>query len=207
MVKRIAAGVGVVVAGLFAVATIALIAFVQVVPAIITLVLAVTIGSFSITTLNPPESATAPELDAPAREPVSPAERASWAPSRIATIVRSLSFILAAIFVYAGVLQATGAQFVVQRYHFWHYPLQLMWIVGWVELVAAVALAVPWMAKYGALVLMPIMLGAAYTHLFRGHPYWVVLPLALFGLLAFVFWEHTEAHFQALRRARADART
>ncbi|HVW29726.1 MAG TPA: DoxX family protein [Polyangiaceae bacterium] len=207
MVKRIAAGVGVIVAGCFAVATIALITFAQVLPAIVTLVLAVTIGLFSITTLNPPESEKAPELDAPVREPVSAAERASWAPSRIATVVRSLSFVLAAAFVYAGVLQATGAQFVIQRYHSWHYPLQLMWIVGWVELVAAIALAVPWMAKYGALVLMPIMLGAAYTLLFRGDPYWVVLPLALFGLLAFVFWEHTEAHFRGLRRARADART
>jgi len=196
--KRVVAAVGVFVAACFLTATIALIALAQVVPAIVTLIFAVTIGSFSFTTYNSPdESELAPTGPiAPARELVPPEGGEIQHPSRTAALVRTLSWVLATAFAYAGLLQLVSAQFVVRRYQLWHYPRQLMWAVGAVDLVGAIALAMPWMAKYGAVVLMPVVLGAIYTFLFRGNPYLALVPAALLGLLGFVFWEHTETHLR-----------
>ena len=73
--------------------------------------------------------------------------------------------------------------------------------------IAAIALAVPWMAKYGSMVLMPVMLGAIYTFLCRGNPELAIMPATLLVLLAFVFWEHTAARQRYHgRRARMSAR-
>ncbi|HVU05485.1 MAG TPA: DoxX family protein [Polyangiaceae bacterium] len=101
---------------------------------------------------------------------------------------------LAVLVSYAGILQVVGVGFVRQLYARWHYPTELRWAVGGLEVALSAALLVPRLATIAALALVPIMLGATYTLLAGRYPAVASLPIALSFLLCFVAWERSATH-------------
>ena len=73
------------------------------------------------------------------------------------------------------------------------------YLTGGLEIAAAILLLIPRMSGYGALLLVPIMLGAAATHLvvFKNSP---AVPLVLLGLAAFIAWGGSRRPGQRGRR-------
>lgn len=188
MNKRWVAMLGILASLTFLTLTIALITFAQVLPALATFGITVTLALFSLPAFliqddEEPENASEPAGTSDAMQ--ADETPAPWNSTRV------VSSFLAAIFAYAAILQLVGARFVVGLYALWHYPFALRWAVGVVEAIAAVALAFPSISKVGALLMMPVMLGAIYTHLFRGVPSLAVVPALLLVPLVFVYWEQS----------------
>ena len=187
MTRRIIATVGLVASVFFMVLTVGLITFAQVLPAIATFVVAMTIGLFSVPVLISDRAERSTREEPNQDSFLGTTEQ----PGPLAPVATYVEALLAVIFIDAAILQLVGARFVVTRYAYWHYPTALRWAVGGVELVAAVALMVPAVAKVAALVLVPVMAGAIYTLLFNGHPAFALAPAALLCMLVYVYWEHS----------------
>ncbi len=73
---------------------------------------------------------------------------------------------LAAMFLFAGGLKLTGAPDMVGLFEAVGIGRWLRYVTGSIEVVSAVALLVPSWAAFGALLLIPTMVGAVFTHLF-----------------------------------------
>lgn len=74
-----------------------------------------------------------------------------------------LQFLIAALFVIQAIAKLSGSPAWVSRFHRWGYPEHFYLVVGTVELLAAIALLIPWLAKWGALALIVVMAGATAT--------------------------------------------
>jgi uncharacterized membrane protein YphA (DoxX/SURF4 family) len=107
---------------------------------------------------------------------------------RVALVALWLTQIaLAAMFLLAGGLKLTGAQEMVVLFDAIGIGQWLRYVTGSIEVLSAVALLVPAWAAFGALLLVPTMVGAVVTHLFvvggSAVPATVLLVGALHGLL------------------------
>lgn len=99
----------------------------------------------------------------------------------------SLQVLLAAAFLAAGVAKLAGPEMMVKQFEAIGLGQWFRYLTGILEIAAAVLLLIPRGAGYGALLLIPIMLGAAGAHLlvFKDNP---AAPLVLLGLAAVVAW-------------------
>jgi putative oxidoreductase len=75
-------------------------------------------------------------------------------------------FAVGAMFLFAGGLKLTGAPEMVGLFDAIGVGQWFRYVTGSIEVVSAVALLVPAWAAFGALLLIPTMLGAVVTHLF-----------------------------------------
>lgn len=102
----------------------------------------------------------------------------------------ALSGLLAALYLMAGGSKLAGADQHIQHFAHWGYPDWFRLVVGAVEVTSAVLVLIPRTAFFGACALAVLMLGAAYTHLFRatGEGGMAVAPLVLFALVSLVAW-------------------
>ncbi len=73
---------------------------------------------------------------------------------------------LAAMFLFVGGLKLTGAPQLVALFEAIGIGQWLRYVTGSIEVVSAVALVVPGWSAFGALLLIPTMVGAVFTHLF-----------------------------------------
>ena len=73
---------------------------------------------------------------------------------------------LAAMFMFAGALKLTGAPEMVALFDAIGIGQWFRYVTGSIEVVSAVALLMPAWAAFGALLLIPTMVGAVFTHLF-----------------------------------------
>ena len=73
---------------------------------------------------------------------------------------------LAGMFLFVGGLKLTGAPELVGLFDAIGVGQWLRYVTGSIEVVSAVALLVPSWAAFGALLLIPTMIGAVVTHLF-----------------------------------------
>jgi uncharacterized membrane protein YphA (DoxX/SURF4 family) len=91
----------------------------------------------------------------------------------------------AALFLFAGVSKLTGAAAMVQTFEAVGLGQWFRYLTGGIEVVSAVLLLVPSLAFFGALALIPTMIGAIITHVFvvGGSPVpAAVLLLATLGI-------------------------
>ena len=95
--------------------------------------------------------------------------------------------LLAAAFLAAGAAKLAGPEMMVKQFEAIGLGQWFRYLTGILEIAAAILLLIPRRAGYGALLLIPIMLGAAGAHLvvFKDSP---VAPLVLLGLAAVVAW-------------------
>ena len=86
---------------------------------------------------------------------------------RVALVALWLTQIaLAGMFLFAGGLKLTGAPELVALFDAIGIGQWFRYVTGSIEVVSAVALLVPSWAAFGALLLIPTMVGAVFTHLF-----------------------------------------
>jgi putative oxidoreductase len=113
----------------------------------------------------------------------------STKPGRAANIaLGSLQVLLAAAFLMAGASKLTGAEMMVNEFESIGLGQWFRYLTGGLEIVAAILLLTPRKSGYGALLPVPIMLGATAAHLvvFKKSP---AAPLVLLAPAAVVAWE------------------
>ena len=76
-----------------------------------------------------------------------------------------LQFLLAALFAIQGIMKLTRSPAWISRFNAWGYPDHFYLVVGLAELLGAIVLLIPRLTKFGALMLIVVMGGAAGTHL------------------------------------------
>jgi len=99
-----------------------------------------------------------------------------------------LSVLLTLAFIIAAIPKLVGAHAWIVKFINWGYPGWFLFAVGSLELLGGVLLLIPRLAKYGAIVLAVIMVGAGYTHLANGEGLQVLRPVIFLTLLGIVFW-------------------
>jgi putative oxidoreductase len=129
---------------------------------------------------------------------------AQWSKSRrgVNIALWALQVLLAAAFLMAGASKLAGAEMMVGQFEAIGLGQWFRYLTGSLEVVAAILLLIPRRSGYGALLLIPIMLGAAATHVvvFKNSP---AVPLVLLALAAVVAW----ARLAQIRTARVGAMT
>ena len=98
-----------------------------------------------------------------------------------------LQVLLAAAFLMAGAFKLAGAEMMVQQFETIGLGQWSRYLTGGLEVVAAISLLVHRASGYGALLLVPIMFGAAGAHLFvfKNSP---AVPIVLLALAAVIAW-------------------
>ena len=94
--------------------------------------------------------------------------------------------VLAAMFLFAGGSKLFGAPTMVALFHAIGWGQWFRYVTGAIELSAAVALLIPSAAVFGAMLLIPTMIGAIAANLFLGQS--VVPPLVLLLVASAVAW-------------------
>lgn len=94
--------------------------------------------------------------------PAAPAHRGRLALAALWT----LQIAVAAMFLFAGSMKLAGAADMVAVFDTIGVGQWFRYLTGGIEVVAAVALLIPSLAAFGALLLVPTMIGAVVTHVF-----------------------------------------
>jgi putative oxidoreductase len=98
-----------------------------------------------------------------------------------------LQLLLAAFFAIQGIAKLSGSPAWISRFRAWGYPDRFYFVVGLAELLGAVLLMIPRLAKFGAVMLVAVMVGATATHLIHGEPQ-IMTTVVLATLLAIVLY-------------------
>jgi putative oxidoreductase len=119
---------------------------------------------------------------------------------RVALVALWLTQIaVAAMFLFAGGLKLTGAPEMVGLFNTIGIGQWFRYVTGSIEVVSAVALLLPAWAAFGALVLVPTMVGAVFTHLFIVGGSAVPATVLLIGSLA-IAWVRRDQLASVLSR-------
>jgi uncharacterized membrane protein YphA (DoxX/SURF4 family) len=110
-----------------------------------------------------------------------------------------LQVVLAALFLFTGGSKLAGAPAMVALFDAIGVGQWFRFVTGLIEVVSAVALLAPAFAPFGALLLMPTMVGAIATHLFIVGGSRALPGLLLLGLIV-VDWAHRHQLFGAVSR-------
>mgnify|MGYP001618369512 CR=1 FL=1 len=104
----------------------------------------------------------------------------------------TLTALLAAFFLVAGGSKLASSASSSANFARWGYPGWFMYVVGVVEAGGAIALLIPRVAGFAALLLCGTMVGAALTHLIHGEMTAAPVPLVLLALVALVGYVRRE---------------
>jgi len=115
-------------------------------------------------------------------------------------VVWILRLLLAVLFAIQGIIKLNGSPVWISRFSGWGYPDHFYLAVGVAELLGAIGLLIPRLAKFGALVLAVVMIGATVTHVVHREPQ-VMTTLVILALLVAVLAMHN----RRLREPRAHA--
>ena len=99
-----------------------------------------------------------------------------------------LSVLLTLPFILAALPKLLGTQVWVVKFARWGYPNWFPFAIGSLELLGAILLLIPRVAKYGASILGVVMVGAAYTHLANREGLQVLRPIIFLMLLGITVW-------------------
>ena len=105
----------------------------------------------------------------------------------LAVVLWTLQIVSAALFLFSGTLKLTGAPMMVQMFGAIGLGQWFRYFTGGLEVISAVLLLVPSLARFGALALAVTMVGAILTHLFiiGGNP---AVPIALLAATTTIAW-------------------
>jgi putative oxidoreductase len=105
----------------------------------------------------------------------------------LAVVVWALQVVSAVLFLFSGTLKLTGAPMMVQMFGAIGLGQWFRYFTGGLEVISAVLLLVPSLARIGALALAITMVGAILTHLFiiGGNP---AVPIALLAATTTIAW-------------------
>ena len=105
----------------------------------------------------------------------------------VAVVLWTLQIASAALFLFSGTLKLTGAPMMVQMFGAIGLGQWFRYLTGGLEVISAVLLLVPSLARFGALALAVTMVGAILTHLIiiGGNP---AVPIALLAATTTIAW-------------------
>ena len=98
-----------------------------------------------------------------------------------------LQLLLAALFTIQGIVKLNDSPAWVSRFRSWGYPDHFYFAVGLAELLGAILLLILRLAKFGTLILMAVMAGAAATHILHREPQ-VLTTIVLFAVLGTILY-------------------
>lgn len=103
----------------------------------------------------------------------------------------------AAMFLMSGLMKLSGTEQIVQMFDVIGSGQSFRYVTGLIEFFSAVLLLVPALSVVGALLLIPTMIGAIFTHLFivGGSP---TLPIGLLIAMVVVAWGRWDRTFGLL---------
>jgi putative oxidoreductase len=103
-------------------------------------------------------------------------------------MIWTLQLVSAALFLFAGTLKLSGAPMMVQAFGTIGLGQWFRYFTGALEVISAVLLLVPSLARFGALALAVTMVGAILAHVFviGGSP---AVPIALLAATAAIAWD------------------
>ena len=119
----------------------------------------------------------------------------------------ALTALLAAFFLVAGGSKLASSASSSANFARWGYPGWFMYVVGVVEAGGAIALLVPRVAGFAALLLCGTMAGAALTHLIHGETTAAPVPLVLLAFVALVGYARRAPVLALVTRLRSSSRT
>ena len=105
-----------------------------------------------------------------------------------------LAWGLALVMAYGYVLSAlpllTTNSVWVERFESWGYSESFMIFIGVLELLSGLLLLIPRTVFYGVVILLPIMIGATYTHLSThiGSPFHALRAIVVLLILVYLRW-------------------
>lgn len=104
----------------------------------------------------------------------------------------------AAMFFMSGLMKLSGNELMVQMFDILGVGQWFRYLTGLLEFFSAVLLLVPALSTVGALLLIPTMIGAIFTHFFivGGSP---VLPIGLLIAMSLVAWGRWERTFELFK--------
>jgi uncharacterized membrane protein YphA (DoxX/SURF4 family) len=109
-----------------------------------------------------------------------------------------LQSVLAVFFAIQGAVKLGGSNAWISRFNAWGYPHHFYLLIGLAEASGAILLLIPRLAKFGALLLISVMVGATVTHVIH-HESQVRTTLVLTALLVVVVYLRRGAAAGALR--------
>ena len=101
--------------------------------------------------------------------------------------VWALQIVVGLLFLMLGIMKFRDPSW-VRNFARWGYPNGFYLVIGVLEAAGGVAVLVPPLASYGALLLMAIMTGAAITHLVHGETQRLMVPVVYLLLCGGVAW-------------------
>lgn len=96
-----------------------------------------------------------------------------------------LAVLLGGLFIVAGVLKLVGLDFLKESFIAWEYTLGFMFFIGILELLGGIAILIPRLSSWGAILIAIVMLGAAYTHMKFGEQL-TMLPVLVMACSIFL---------------------
>lgn len=98
-------------------------------------------------------------------------------------ILLVLKVIVSVVFFLAGGAKLIRAKPLVAQFHEFKLPLEIMYLVGVVEIIGAVAIWIDFLTLWAFSGLGLLMLGAMKNHFVAGHPFVRYIPAAVLFLL------------------------
>jgi putative oxidoreductase len=110
-----------------------------------------------------------------------------------------LQVIGAAVFFMSGFMKLSGNEQMVQMFDLIGIGQWFRYVTGVIEFSSAILLLIPALSGVGALILIPTMIGAIFTHLFivGGSP---ALPIGLLIAMTIVAWGRKERALRLINR-------
>ena len=98
-----------------------------------------------------------------------------------------LTILLCVMFALAGSVKFDSSEIWPRMFSEWGYPDGFVYVIGGIEVIAALVLLIPALAAYAAMVIAVLMFGAATTHLLHDRMFMFdVVIMLLAPLLAWV---------------------
>jgi len=101
--------------------------------------------------------------------------------------VWTLQILFAAFFTVQAVMKLGASPHWVSRFRGWGYPEHFYLVVGLCELLGAILLLIPRLARWGAVLLLIVMTGATATHAINREPQVVTTVLIMILLSALLY--------------------
>lgn len=99
-----------------------------------------------------------------------------------------VAIMLAGAFLLTGGIKLLGSPEMIATFQRWGFTEWFMYAIGTIEVVAAIALLVPALAFFGALLIVAEMIGAFYTHFVAGEYAMLIVPFAMASMAAWLAW-------------------
>lgn len=116
-----------------------------------------------------------------------------------------LAVIVAAVIVRVAIQKFMGVPAALEPFEEFGWPTWTIYLTGIGEIVGSIALIIPRTRPFGGILLILIMLGAAFTNFANGHPDYVPLNALLIAGSGLLVWQSRQQLRIPVRHGRARA--